>query len=404
MSLRVAIVVHGRFHGFDLARALLKAGVETQVFTNYPRRVAARFGLPPERVTGCVWHGIAARLLQRCPRFRGAPIPLEAWVHRAFSRWAAGRIRGADFDVVHCFSGIAEELWQRLGRGGPLRALVRGSAHIETQHDILAEEERLTGVALEKPSPWMRAREAREYAMSDLIIVLSRFAKSSFIERGLDVSKVDLVPLGSELSCFRASRETLAARKERILAGGPLRVLTVGTWSMQKGVPYLIQTARALGPLARCRFVGAIGQDARHLLPEARTVMEFCPRVPQHELPGQYAWGDVFLFPTLQDGFAVVLAQAQAAGLPLLATPNCAAPELVSEGRTGWIRPIRDAAGYAEQLRWCAAHREQLAAMVDAVAASHTPRDWQTVAQDFLAATTVAIDRGNPRTAAGNLR
>ena len=403
MSLRVAIVVHGRFHGFDLARALLEAGVETQVFTNYPRRVAARFGLPPERVTGCVWHGVASRLLQRCPRSRGAPMPLEAWVHRAFSRWAAGRVQGEDFDVVHSFSGVAEELWQRLGSGGPLRSLVRGSAHIETQHAILAEEERLTGVALEKPSPWMRAREAREYTLADQIIVLSRFAESSFIERGLDAWKVVLVPLGSELSHFRASGETLAARKERILAGKPLRVLMVGTWCMRKGVSYLMHTARALGPLARFRFVGSIADDARHLLREAKTVMEFCPRVPQHELPGQYAWGDVFLFPTLEDGFAVVLAQAQAAGLPLLATPNCAAPELVSEGRTGWIRPIRDAAAYAEQLRWCAAHREQLAAMVDAVGASHAPRDWRTVAQDFLAVVTVGIDRRNALKAAGKL-
>ncbi len=404
MSLRVAIVVHGRFHGFDLARALLEAGVETQVFTNYPRRVAARFGLPPERVTGCVWHGVASRLLQRCPRSRGAPMPLEAWVHRAFSRWAAGRVRSEDYDVVHCFSGIAEELWQRLGAGGPLRSLVRGSAHIETQHAILAEEERLTGVSLEKPSPWMRAREIREYALCDQITVLSRFAKDSFIERGVAEEKLVLVPLGSELVRFRATGETLAARKARIRAGEPLRVLTVGTWSLQKGVPYLIQTARALGPLARCRFVGGIAQDARHLLREARTVMEFRPRVPQHELPGQYAWGDVFLFPTLQDGFAVVLAQAQAAGLPLLATPNCAAPELVSEGRTGWIRPIRDAAGYAEQLRWCAAHREQLAAMVDAVGASHAPRDWRTVAQEFVAVAMRGIDRKSPRKGAGKLR
>ena len=179
--MRVAIVVHGRFHGFDLARALLEAGIEARVFTNYPRRVAARFGLPRERVSGCVWHGIAARLLQRCPRSRGAPIPLEAWVHRAFSRWAAGRVRRADFDVVHCFSGVAEELWRRLGPGGPLRSLVRGSVHIQTQHDILAEEERLTGVKLEKPSPWMLAREVREYELSDQITVLSRFAERSFL-------------------------------------------------------------------------------------------------------------------------------------------------------------------------------------------------------------------------------
>lgn len=384
MSVRVAIVVHGRFHAFDLARALLQAGAAATVFTNYPRRVAAQFGLPPERVVSCLWHGIASRLLQRCPRW-GEGHLLEGWAHRAFSRWAAGHVEKGKYDVVHCFSGVAEELWLRLGKGRTNRALMRGSAHIETQFEILAEEERLGGVPLEKPSPWMRAREAREYALSDQIVVLSGFARDSFLRRGIPAEKLALVPLGSDLSKFRPEPAVAAARKARILAGEPLRVLTVGTWSRQKGVAYLAETARQLAGTHRFRFVGSIAPDARELAEEARQWVEFRSRVPQDQLPTEYAWGDVFLFPTLQDGYAVVLAQAQTAGLPLLATTNCGAPELVAEGQTGWIIPIRDVAACVTRLQWCHAQRAQLAALLDEVARPHAGRDWSTVAADFLA-------------------
>lgn len=382
--MRVAIVVHGRFHAFDMARALLAKGIETTVFTNYPTRITARFGLPAERVVNCVWHGLAVRLLQKISR-RNRPMPLEAWAHQSFSRWAARRVALAEFDVVHSFSGVAEELWQALGNRAVLKSLVRGSAHIETQFEILAEEERLSGVPVEKPSRWMRARENREYELSDQIVVLSGFARDSFLRRGMPPDKLALVPLGSELSKFRPEPAQAAARKARILAGEPLRVLTVGTWSRQKGVAYLAEVARQLAATHRFRFVGSIAPDARALALEARQWVEFRPRVPQYELPAEYAWGDIFLFPTLQDGYAVVLAQALTAGLPLLATTNCGAPELIVEGRTGWIVPIRDVAACVARLQWGHAQRAQLAAVLYEVARPHAGRDWSAVAADFLA-------------------
>ena len=60
----------------------------------------------------------------------------------------------------------------------------------------------------------------------------------------------------------------------------------------------------------------------------------------------------------------MVLAQALACGLPLLATENCGAPDFVREGETGWIVPIRSPDRLAERLRWCGEHRNELAEMV----------------------------------------
>ena len=96
--------------------------------------------------------------------------------------------------------------------------------------------------------------------------------------------------------------------------------------------------------------------QAQALLNELRAHAELVPAMPEAQLCEAYEWGDVFIFPTIEDGFATVLAQAYAAGLPILATTNCGAPDFIRQGETGWILPIRAPAEFIEQLEWCDAH------------------------------------------------
>jgi glycosyltransferase involved in cell wall biosynthesis len=80
-----------------------------------------------------------------------------------------------------------------------------------------------------------------------------------------------------------------------------------------------------------------------------------------------------------------VLAQARAAGLPIITTPNGAGTDLVRPGRTGWIVPIRNPSAIVDRLRWCDANRAELAAMIGDNAAQEAPRTWSDVAVDFEA-------------------
>jgi glycosyltransferase involved in cell wall biosynthesis len=106
--------------------------------------------------------------------------------------------------------------------------------------------------------------------------------------------------------------------------------------------------------------------------------------VPEVNLPEVYAWGDVFLLPTIEDGFAVVLAQAQAAGLPLIATTNCGAPDIIEGGGQGFIVPVRTPAAIIERLEWCNTNREELARMVERLYEEPPRRSWDDVASDFI--------------------
>jgi glycosyltransferase involved in cell wall biosynthesis len=398
MVYRIALAVHGRFHMFDMGRELLARGHDVHLFTNYPRFVVKRFGVPPERVRSFLSHGVTTRAINRVLPARAGGL-LERVGNSAFARWTARIIPQQDWDVVFSMSGIAESLFMALADRPTLRVLHRSSSHIRTQWQLLEEEERRIGKWIEKPSDWIIAREEREYELADAIHLLSQFAHKSFLNHHVDPAKLYYLRLGVLTDRFRPSPNVIEARCRRIRAGDRLRILYVGTFSAQKGA-YDFRTIleAAHSEPFDFRFVGPIASDARFIARQLDCHTYFVGKRPQDELPQHYAWGDVFVFPTIQDGFAVVLTQALASGLPVLTTTNCAGPELIQEGKHGWVVPIRSPAAILDRLRWCHAHREELAAVVQQVYQSSHEFDWKQTAVMTERNVEIACQRKGLRT------
>ncbi|HWF11063.1 MAG TPA: glycosyltransferase family 4 protein [Bryobacteraceae bacterium] len=379
--MKIAIAVHGRFHGFDLARALIARDHDVRVFTNYPVWATRRFGVPGEKVRSFWPHGVAVKIVDRLGLTVGDA--LSAPMHKAFSKWVMRQINRESWDVVHAFSGVAEDVF--LGTPKiPRHFLVRGSSHIRYQQRILHEESERTGVRLESPSDWIIEREEREYRMCDRLFVLSKFALRSFIEAGVPEAKMALLPLGVDARAFRPRRDVLVERARRIRSGAPLRVICAGTLCFRKGLYDLEKIVRGSDP-ARFHFqvIGSVAPEAKKFVAQLPARIEIVPRQPHAQLPSWYANADLFLLPTLEDGFAVVLTQACASGLPILATTNCAAPDFVRDGQNGWVLPIRDPEAFIGRLRWCDENREELAEMVYKTYDDFRPIDWDDVAANF---------------------
>ncbi len=391
--LKIDIVVHGRFFSFSLAHALIKRGHDVLVHTNYPSFAAKPWQLPKSAVDSFALHGIADRIGNRiAPAFWASQA--EAARHRSFGRWAARRVR-PDADVVLGFSGVMEEyLYSTPRRNRQLRLLARGSAHIREQARILREEEERVRHPVPRPSAFILAREEREYELADSVLVLSTFARRTFIEQGVDPDKVILLRPGVDLRLFRPSEQALAARRHRIGSGASLRILTAGTFSSQKGAFDYAEAAGALGGRMHFRFVGDRPGETISLQRRLVDHVEFIPRVPERRLGGHYEWADLFFFPTLQDGFAVVLAQAAAEGLPILTTVNSGGADLIEDGRTGWVLPIRSSAAFIDRLEWCDSHRSELARMVSDTAFRH--RTWDDMAADFAQFCQAALSSAEP--------
>ena len=123
--MRINIAVHGRFYDFHLAAALLRQGHDVQLLTNYPPRAVAPW-FSPRHTRGFVMHGLLTRAIGKVTRGE-APSLIEASLKHMFGRWAARHNAAEMPDIVHCWSGIAEESL-RACRKHTVCTVARGSA------------------------------------------------------------------------------------------------------------------------------------------------------------------------------------------------------------------------------------------------------------------------------------
>lgn len=380
---KIAIVVPGRWSAFELTTELSKRGHDVALLTNYPKWIVKRFGVNLRLVRSGWRNFVFAQTARQLHDRLRLPLP-ESLIARHFTRWAASELVGEEWDAVLVFSQFAEEILRALRSCKTLKILNRENSHIKIQARILEEESRRTGISVWQPSSWAIAREEREYQLADRIRVVAHFSRQTFLDEGVPAEKVWCIPSGVPVETFRPTPELLEERCRRIRNGEPLRVIFVGGKVLRKGLWDLLAIVRALhGSRFRFRLVGHESSEAKEILRALAPIAELVPKQPQRLLPQQYAWADLYLFPSLEEGFPQTTAQAWANGLPILTTPNGGGLEFVKENQTGWVLPARDPQAYIDQLRWCDEHREELAIMVQNLHRQFAPRNWSTVAQEF---------------------
>jgi glycosyltransferase involved in cell wall biosynthesis len=74
---------------------------------------------------------------------------------------------------------------------------------------------------------------------------------------------------------------------------------------------------------------------------------------------------DVLVLPSIVEGRALVQQEALSCGLPIVVTANAGGEDLIEEGKTGFLVPIRRPEAIAEKLAWFAEHRAEIPSMAD---------------------------------------
>ena len=330
----------GRFHMFDLARELVRLGEDVSLFTGYPS-VKVDADLRPLTTTRPWWTllGYARGLLP-------PPVTGTWWAQQNlddFGPWLARAIDPRAIDVLDALAGTGLEAGRVLHAAGKPWVCGRASTHILTQKALLEEEHRRWGAP---PPDFSRGIERclAEYAECDAVIVPSHFVKRSFVEQGVPADKVNVCPYGVDLSLFGP----------RPKEDHRFRVLFVGAHSLRKGIGDLFDAVRPLVTRGRCEvwLVGTPAPEARELLRRNADIFVEKGPQPRSSLAWYFSQGSVLVLPSVEEGLAFVLPQAMACGIPVIASTNTGAEDLVDDGVEGFIVPIREPGAIRARLEW----------------------------------------------------
>ena len=294
-------------------------------------------------------------------------------VYHAVDRAVARRIRrGAAVQAVYAYEDGALAGFQVAHERGIARVYELPIGYWRTHRRLCKEEAALQP---EWAHTWQAsldseaklARKDSELALASQVIVPSRFVAESLSEYPGQLPPVAVVPYG----CPRP----IAPEDRRWYAGGVLRVLYVGGLSQRKGFSYLLDALRPLGDAVSLTVIGT-GEasamiDARHRQLGSVAHARVLEEMRQH---------DLFVFPTLFEGYSLAIAEALSQGLPVVTTANSGAADIIQHGVQGLIVPIRDSGSITAELEELMRAPEQLRAMgraALALAASWTWSDYR---------------------------
>jgi glycosyltransferase involved in cell wall biosynthesis len=384
-SMKVVTVHRGSRDGYQVAGALEEAGLLEALVTDlyWPadrgwarslERIAGRRAknilrcryteqVSSHSIVSCDGSGFSSMLLSRM-----GWVPFE-WKSKAV-RWCdaslgirAGRIATRKKAALLSYSYYGHSAFSSY-QGDQPRILFQLHPHPAQVRKILSHERLIhPDCASSLNKEWELAlpeadfeRLVKEAQMPDYWLVASSFTKSTLIAEGIPAGRIATVPYGIDLRKF-------TPRSEPRDGAGPLRLLFVGTLSQRKGIKYLLQALELLPKGAVELTVCGRAVDDLDLFRQSKVPIHLHPSISAEGLLAAYRAADVFVFPSLAEGFGQVLLEAMASGLPILSTSRTAAPDLIRQGMEGFIVEPGNAADLALHIETFLQDRRRILSM-----------------------------------------
>jgi glycosyltransferase involved in cell wall biosynthesis len=297
---------------------------------------------------------------------------------RRVARGLAGP--GKRVDLVHCWPSGCLATMKAARRLAIPTAREVPNTHTGYAFEVTARESELLGLAPVQGhshtfDEGVLAREQREYELADLLLVPSAFSLRTFRERGIPTEKLALHRYGFDPDSFFANGITAPA--------GGLRAVFVGACEPRKGLHYALRAwidsgAAATGTFTICgSFVPGYRERLDDLL--SQTSIQIVGFVDD---PGELMRrNDILLFPTLEEGSALVTYEAQASGCALLVSD--AAGARCEHLREGLIHTAGDLEALTEHLRLIDGDRDLLLRLREGAVANSDTLTWRHAAAEL---------------------
>jgi glycosyltransferase involved in cell wall biosynthesis len=315
-------------------------------------------------------------------------------VWQSLDREAARRLRHRKFPnlrAVYTYEDCAEDTFFA-ARDLGLRCIYDlPIAYWESAQRLLREEaERYPDweptLGATRDSQEKLARKTRELELAELVICPSAFVLDSLPAHARATKKCLVAPFGSPTPEPAEQRSTSGSGER------PLRVLFAGAMTQRKGLADLFAAMKTIdSKQAELIVMGSLIRPLNWYRQRLSNFVYEPPR-PHVDILRFMQSCDVFVLPSIVEGRALVQQEAMACGLPVIATKNAGADDLIVDRETGFLIPIRSPESIAEKIRWCAQNRSQLSGMGIAARRRASERTWPTYGDTVVAVIRALIN------------
>ncbi|RHA09994.1 glycosyltransferase [Megasphaera sp. AM44-1BH] len=222
-------------------------------------------------------------------------------------------------------------------------------------------------------NPTILDRAKREILSSQKFLVPSNFVSTSLKYSGVKENQMLYCPYGVDASQFsQKNYEDVKNMNDR-----PLRFIYVGGVKELKGISYLLKAFMNIPQdKAELTIVGAYSPQDKDIQPYLRRV-HFTGMVLHSEVPNLLKAADVFVFPSLGDGFGLAVLEAAAVGLPLIISENAGVTDVIRNNKEGLVIPIQSSKAIEDAVTWFVNHPEAICPMGMAARAKALEYTWE---------------------------
>ncbi len=342
-SLKVTVSCGTKFHSDQTAYQLSRHNLLDKVLTSHPAKYYLN-RVPLEK--GKVKFLLPVFLLvYGLQRLAGAAWGLTSWLNYrmplVYDKLAARSVKGTGILLTWAWSGLATI--KKVKAAGGLTIVEECGSCSAFQNEILSEEYKSLGLKFTNLTPqFIVTRQLQEAALADYLLCPSAHVAASFHKFGIPKEKCRIIPYGANIEMFKP-------------VGGQktgFKILFVGTVGVRKGLIYLFQAVEELKKknTIECVVIGRLEEQFRPVFDKYAHLITHLSHVPHKELVSYYNQASVFVFPSLDEGMALVQLEALACGLPVICTPNSGGDSVIDNGEEGFIVPVRDSHSIAEKL------------------------------------------------------
>jgi len=206
------------------------------------------------------------------------------------------------------------------------------------------------------------------FKQGDCYLSISDYNYKHLLEFGTPVEKIRAHPVGIDLE-----RYTYLARQG--LAKGAVRILTIGRLVKEKGLFYGLEAVHRLVHERKLTnieyYILGDGPEREELQAMAQKLqikdkVYFMGSQTQEAVVKVLRDSDLFLLPSIAEALPVVLMEAQATGLPVIATDVGSVAQVMADGRSGYIVPVRDVGAMCDKIEFLLRNPQLWAVMGEA--------------------------------------